>query len=164
LTDPYDHQHHNKQTKHHLGRLSYHFGKWVITGVGTLQTGYPRESLSQDKEQSVHPHAVTCPTAPDPASLLRWAPTLPHILQLRTSPPCRRALTLPRVPRPQTSPPCRGSLRRCHVPCSSGPRLHVEEGSGAITCPTAPDPASLLGRAPTLPHVPQFSVGRGPQV
>jgi hypothetical protein len=30
---------------------------------------------------------ATCPMAPDLASRLRWAPTLPRVLWLRTSPP-----------------------------------------------------------------------------
>jgi hypothetical protein len=71
----------------------------------------------------VHPHAATCPTVLDPASLSRWAPALPCALQLHTLPPCR------------------GGLQRYHVPYSSGPYLPVEVGSSATTCRKAPDPA-----------------------
>jgi hypothetical protein len=45
----------------------------------------------------MHPHAATCPAAPNPASLTRWVPALPCVLQL------------------WTSPPCGGGLRHCHV-------------------------------------------------
>jgi hypothetical protein len=70
--------------------------------------------------------AATCPTALNPASLLRRAPTLPHVPQL------------------QILPPYSGGLRRCHVSCGSGSCLLTWEGSSAATCPTALDPASLL--------------------
>jgi hypothetical protein len=33
---------------------------------------------------------------------------------------------------------------RCHISCSFGPHLSTEVGSGAVTCPTAPDLTSLL--------------------
>jgi hypothetical protein len=81
--------------------------------------------------------AVTCPMPPDPAFLLGRAPTLP------------------RVPRHQILPPYSGRLRRCHVSHGSGSCLFARDGSGAATYPAAPDPASLLERAPALPHVPQ---------
>jgi hypothetical protein len=83
----------------------------------------------------VHPRTTTCPTAPDPASLLR------------------RALALPRAPRLRTPHPCSGGLQFSHMSHGSGPRLPAQEGSGATTCRTALDPASLLGRAPVFPHV-----------
>jgi hypothetical protein len=89
--------------------------------------------------------AVMCPTALDPASLLR------------------RALALPHVPRLWIMPPCLGGLRRCHVSRGSKSCFPALEGSGATTCPTAPGLASLLERAPVLPRVPQFSVGRRSQ-
>jgi hypothetical protein len=82
----------------------------------------------------VHPCTTMCPTAPNPASLPRWAPTLP------------------RAPRPRTSPPCLGSLRCCHVSHDSGSRLPAREGSGATTCHMAPNFTSLLGRALVLLH------------
>jgi hypothetical protein len=44
----------------------------------------------------------------------------------------------------------------CHMPCGSGPCLPTKAGSNATTCPSAPDPASLLRRAPALPRVPQL--------
>jgi hypothetical protein len=84
---------------------------------------------------SAHCHV---PTTPDPASLLRWAPAQP----------C--------APRLRTSPPCSGGLRYCHMSHSSGPRLPDQEGSGAATCRTAPDSASLLRRASMLPRAPQL--------
>jgi hypothetical protein len=71
--------------------------------------------------------ATTCLAALDLTSLPRWAPALP------------------RVPWPWTLPPCRGGLQCCHMFCSSRPLLPVKEGSGAAVCPTASDPASLLG-------------------
>jgi hypothetical protein len=56
----------------------------------------------------------------------------------------------------RTLPPCRGRLWRCHVPHGSGPRLPTREGSGGATCPTAPDPISLLRRALVLPRAPRL--------
>jgi hypothetical protein len=82
--------------------------------------------------------ATTCPVASEPASLLRRAPILPCVTWLQTPPPSSRG------------------LRCCHVPRGSGPRLTAQEGSGTATCPAAMDPASLLGRALVLPHVPQL--------
>jgi hypothetical protein len=41
----------------------------------------------------------------------------------------------------------------CHMLYGSGPRLPVELGSNAATCPMAPDLASQLRWAPTLPRV-----------
>jgi hypothetical protein len=79
---------------------------------------------------------VTCPTVSYPASLLRRAPTLS------------------RVPRLRILPPCSGGLRRCHVSHGLGSCLPAREGSGAVTCPTALDPTSLLKRASVLPCVP----------
>jgi hypothetical protein len=43
-----------------------------------------------------------------------------------------------------------------HMPRSFRPCLPAWEGSGAATCFMAPDPASLFGRAPVLPHVPRL--------
>jgi hypothetical protein len=78
---------------------------------------------------------ATCPTALDLASTLRWAPMLPHVLM------------------PRTSPFGWGGLWRCHVPRDFGPHLHAEVGSGATTCPKAPDLASRLRWTPALPCV-----------
>jgi hypothetical protein len=86
--------------------------------------------------------AVTCSTAPDPASLLR------------------RASVLPRVLRHWTLPPYSGGLRCCCVPHGSEPRLPAREGFDTVTCPTAPDTASLLRRAPTLSHISRLSMSR----
>jgi hypothetical protein len=95
---------------------------------------------------------VTCPTAPDLASLLRRAPLPPRVPQLQTSPPCWGELrALPRVPRPRILPPCWGELRRCHVSLSSGPCLLDEVSSGAVTCPTAPSSAFLRGARHSCP-------------
>jgi hypothetical protein len=46
----------------------------------------------------------------------------------------------------------------CHVPCSTEPYPPVKVGSGATTCPVAPDPASMIGRAPTPPRVPWLRI------
>jgi hypothetical protein len=53
----------------------------------------------------------------------------------------------------QTSPPYWDGLRCCHVSNGSGPRLPVEVGSDAATCPATPDLASRLRWVPTLPRV-----------
>jgi hypothetical protein len=42
---------------------------------------------------------------------------------------------------------------RCHVPHTTGTCLPAMVGSGAATCSAAPDPASLIRRAPALPQV-----------
>jgi hypothetical protein len=104
--------------------------------VGTLQTGYLCIQASrQGKKQGVHPHATMCPTSLDPAFLLAWALVLPCVSRHRTPPPCWRG------------------LQCCHVSYSSGSRFSAEAGFGAVMCPLAPDPASLLERAPALPCV-----------
>jgi hypothetical protein len=72
-------------------------------------------------------HTATCPTAPDPASLLG------------------RALMLSRIPRLWILPPCSGVLRHCHGSRGSDYCLPVWEGSDAAMCPTDPDPASCSG-------------------
>jgi hypothetical protein len=41
-----------------------------------------------------------------------------------------------------------------HVPCSTGPYLPAEVGSGAAMCPVASEPALLIGRTPASPCVP----------
>jgi hypothetical protein len=105
---------------------------------------------STHKLQTKTRRTATCPTAPDPASLLR------------------RALMLPRTPRLWTPPPCSGGLLCYHMSHGSGPHLPTQEGSGTTTCHialdhtsllggsdastrhTAPDPTSLLRRAPVL--------------
>jgi hypothetical protein len=135
-----------------------------IKSVSTLQTGYHCvQASSQDKEQGVHLCAATCPTAPDLASLLRRAPTLPCVPWLWAPPPWRGGLRLCLMfhgsrlhllievgsgattsPQLQTPLPCKGGLRRFHVPHGSG--LCLPEG-----------------RAPVPPCVPRLSVGRGPR-
>jgi hypothetical protein len=98
--------------RHHV---SYGPGSCLPTGVGFGVT--------------------TCPVALDPASLLGWAPALPHIL------------------RPWNLLPCWGGLWCHHVSCNPGPCLPTRVGSDVATCHAAPDPASLLGCAPVPPHV-----------
>jgi hypothetical protein len=56
-----------------------------------------------------------------------------------------RAPILPRVTRLRTPPPSSGGLWCCHLSHGYGPRLAAREGSGAVTCPTTPNPAFLLG-------------------
>jgi hypothetical protein len=97
--------------------------------------------------------AAMCPTALGPASLLRRAPTLPHVPRLWILPPCLGRLRRYHVFHGSGS--CLLARGRCHVSHSSRSCLPVREGSDAVTCPTTPDPASLLERAPTLPRVPQ---------
>jgi hypothetical protein len=75
------------------------------------------------------------PIASDLASQLRWALTLSCVLWLWIS-----------------HPDC-GGLQCYHVSSGSGPHLPVEVGSGAATCPVAPDLASRLRWASTLPRV-----------
>jgi hypothetical protein len=86
----------------------------------------------------MHPHAATSHAAPDPVSLPRWAPALPHTPQL------------------QISPPCRNGLRCRQVSHGPGPCLPTEEGSDTVACPMVPDLASLPRRAPVLPRVPRL--------
>jgi hypothetical protein len=62
--------------------------------------------------------AATFSMAPNLTSWPRWAPALSRVIWLRTPPPDR------------------GGLQRCHVSYSSRPRLPVEVGFGAATCPT----------------------------
>jgi hypothetical protein len=99
----------------------------------------------------VHPRTATCLAAPSPTSLPRRAPAL-----------LGRAPVLPRVTWFRTLPPCSVGLRCCHVSHGSGPCLLAQEGSSAVMCPTAPNHASLLRRAPMLSNVsrdPQRAAG-----
>jgi hypothetical protein len=80
-------------------------------------------------------NAAMYPMALDPASLLGRAPVLPHVLRLQILHPYSRG------------------LRRCHMSHGCRSCLPAREGSGTATCPAAPDPVSLLGRAPTLLRV-----------
>jgi hypothetical protein len=89
-------------------------------------------------DHDVVPCVATCPTAPDLTSILRWAPALPHVLQL------------------WTLAPRRGALRRCHASRNSGPHHPTVAGSVVATWPVAPDLASPLRRAPMLPCVPRY--------
>jgi hypothetical protein len=108
--------------------------------------------------------AAMCPLALDPASLLGRAKALPRVLQLQTLPPYQGQLrrcyvslgSEPYLSQLRAPPPCSGGLRRCYVSLGSRPCLPAREGSGAATCPLAPDPASLLGRALKLPRIPQL--------
>jgi hypothetical protein len=89
--------------------------------------------------------AATCHMALDLASRLRWAPVLPCVIWLRTSPPDI------------------GGLRRCHVSYGSGPHLPEEVGFGATKYPMTLDLTSRFRWASALPRIPWFLVGRGPQ-
>jgi hypothetical protein len=62
---------------------------------------------------------------------------------------------LSRVSRFRIRSPCSVGLQCCHVFRGSRSCLPFREGSGAATCPVAPDPASLFRRAPALPRVPR---------
>jgi hypothetical protein len=117
-------------------RLCWHPENWV-----------PRiQVLSQDKEQDVHPCAVTQVIVLNHTSLQRWAlepscvPRPPDLTSLLSWAP-----VLPRGPWPWASPPCSVKLRRCHLFLSFGHRLPVEVGSDAATCPMTPGSASLRG-------------------
>jgi hypothetical protein len=79
--------------------------------------------------------AATCPLDLDLTSRLRWAPVLP------------------RVPWLWTSPLGRGGLRRCHVSYGSGPRLPAKVSSDAATCPMISDLTSRLRWTLALTHV-----------
>jgi hypothetical protein len=104
----------------------------------------------------INPCTATCPTAPDPTSLPRRAPVLPHAPRLRPRLPAqegsdaamcytaldpasllRRAPVLPCATWLWTLPPYSGGLWWCHVPHGSGPCLPAREGSDAVTCPEA---------------------------
>jgi hypothetical protein len=63
---------------------------------------------------------------------------------------------LPHVPQRRTLPPCRGGLWCHHMSCGSRPHHPVEDGSGATMCPAAPDPTTLLRRAPVPSRVHQL--------
>jgi hypothetical protein len=80
-------------------------------------------------------NAATCPMTLDLTSQLRWAPALPHVLWL------------------QTSPLTRGELWCCHMSYDSGPRLPDEVGSSAAVCPIALDLTYRLRWTLTLPHI-----------
>jgi hypothetical protein len=56
-------------------------------------------------------------------------------------------------PRLQTPPLHLRGLRCYHVPRGSRPRLAIQEGSDAASCPSVPDPASPLRRDLVLTHV-----------
>jgi hypothetical protein len=43
---------------------------------------------------------------------------------------------------------------RRHVPCSTGPYLPANVGSGTAMCLVVPYPASMMKRAPAPPRVP----------
>jgi hypothetical protein len=109
-----------------------------------LRQGVGRASMHYHVPYSSGPHlpaevgsgAAICSTAPDLASLPRWA------------------LALPCFPQPQTSPPNRGGLLRYHVSRSPRPLPPAEVGSGTAMCPRALDLTSLPRWATTLPCVP----------
>jgi hypothetical protein len=92
-----------------------------------------------------------CPSAPDLASLPRWAPEL--------SSARRRGPGLWDTWRRWSLPLPVGELQRCHVSLSSRPHFPTEVGSGASTCPMAPTFASPRGelRCNHIFHGPQWA-------
>jgi hypothetical protein len=106
--------------------------------------------------------ATTCPAAPYLTSLLRWAPTLPCVPQLRSSLPCRgglrhfhlshgsgiflpkgRAPMLPCVPRPQWAVDHRNKERlscprhATRLACFRGKYVHYQGKTSSCTCESA---------------------------
>jgi hypothetical protein len=69
---------------------------------------------------------------------------------------------LPHVLRLWTLPHHLGGLRSYHTSHNTRPHLATKEGSGADTCPSAPDCALPQRWAPVLAHVPWLSVSHGP--
>jgi hypothetical protein len=65
---------------------------------------------------------------------------------------------LPHVLQHWIMPPYSGGLHRYHVSHGFGSCLRAREGSDAVMCLVAPDPASLLERAPVLPRVPRHRI------
>jgi hypothetical protein len=59
-------------------------------------------------------------------------------------------------PRLRTPPLHLGGLQCYHMPRGSRPPVAIQEGSGAATRPSAPDPASSLWRDPALTRVLQL--------
>jgi hypothetical protein len=122
----------------------------VPYGPGTLHTSLKSTQIVGCASTHFHvsydskPHlpvevgsgTVTCPTVSGLASQLRWAPLLPRVLWLRTSPPSW------------------GGLWHCHVSYDFGPRLPVEVGSDTTTCPAGPNglwASSIKKSLATLP-------------
>jgi hypothetical protein len=83
----------------------------------------------------VQQRAATCPVALGPTSL------------------CERALVLSCNMWFQFPPPCVKELQGHHASHGPRPHLSAQEGSRAVTRPTAPDPAFLCGRARELQRV-----------
>jgi hypothetical protein len=65
--------------------------------------------------------------------------------------PCRPGTPAYKI---QVKTRSRVCITRCHVPCSSRPRLLIQVGSDNSTCPVAPDLAFLPRWALVLPRVP----------
>jgi hypothetical protein len=120
--------------------------------------GTPVYRLQAKTKGMTHAHVLPCVTAAsEPTSCLGRTMPLPRVLGLQTP-------TLHM-----------GGLWCYHVSWGSGPRLIVQEGSGAAMCPLTPDPASPPRRtpaltrvlpqrwAPVLTRVPCLSAGRGPK-
>jgi hypothetical protein len=121
------------------------FGSIILdNSVGILQISYLRFKLRQGvwyvsmrchvpcSFRSFLPIEVssdtfTCPVVSDLAFQPMWAPVLPRVLWLRASSSCWV------------------EIRHCHVFLSSGHRLPIEVGSGAVMCLMAPGSASPRG-------------------
>jgi hypothetical protein len=94
---------------------------------------------------SVHchmpPQVASCPTALDPASLLKRAPVLSRIPRLQTPAfMLGKASTLPCVLQLRTSLLYSGGLWCCYMSHGFKPCLPAQEDSDAATCPAAPNP------------------------
>jgi hypothetical protein len=109
--------------------------------------------------------AATCSSAPELASLPRWAPMLPHgpglasprgeLLRCHVF-----SMWAPVLPCGTGLASSRGELRCFRVFLTSGPRLPTEVGSDAATCHMTPSSASPRGEHQCchVPHGPQRAV------
>jgi hypothetical protein len=129
------------------------------------EIGYPAHTLQDKIRSKTCIHALPCVLQP---RIL--PPYLDRLWRCNVSYGSRPYLTakvgpaLPRVQMLWTSPPNWDRLRRHHVFWGSRPCNPARKGSDTATCPTAPNPASLLGRAPTLTRVLRFLMVREPHV
>jgi hypothetical protein len=126
---------------------------WLPPCWGGLQRCHMSCGIGPCLPAGVGSDAATCHAAPDPASLLEWAPVLPCVLDPGPCLPAGVSSGATTCPRPRTLPPCWGGLQCRHVSCGPGPCLPARGGSGAPMCLAAPDPASQLGWAPVSPRV-----------
>jgi hypothetical protein len=97
--------------------------------------------------------------------LLRWAQVPLSIPYRPVSPACKLQAKAKKqdihplsimCPTTSGSRPSRSEGLRCsHMSCSSGP-CPSQEGPSAAMSPTAPNPTSLVGRAPEPPCIPRL--------